>query len=589
MEVKDAEKKEAAAKKVIGPLEKQIEILEELKKAQVDVAKTGGKALKAPKIPKGAGADLAEGLGGGLGEGLGEGIPNAIGDAIENAKGKLLEKFDELWGDVKKKFDEATAPFSEALAPFLETFEKYSPQLTEKWENLKVEARETWDELVGIISEKGAGILDIIKGDGDGMNISWEEVGARLLNSTGGLWEMIKNIFLGALEFILNLVNLQLALVTGTWQEKVDAIVQLVTDLKDRAIAIFEGFMEFILNLMGTNLDEFKQMWSDNWEMLQEILTGVFDIIKGKIAEFYDEHLKPKFEAGKKLIDDVGTAFQNITGFIQDTIGAVREVADKFSGLSLPEWLTPGSPTPFENALRTISEKLSGIFKRGLTGASDTITRLLQPSLEDLQLVLENLQLILDEQTDLLVDSAIPTWSELGELLTTSVTRAVNGVNAGLDKVTNNMITITNVIKKVFKPAMEDLSTLLSEAFAEAGATVIVILNDMEKGFDAVAAAIEGACAFVAMLITLMRQLSEEEPDWLRAHSPPKMATAFNDIGEAMNSVSMSSIPMMRAGLMGLGNVSGDNYEMNLNIQTTESEPSIQENYQLARAMFMPS
>ena len=49
---------------------------------------------------------------------------------------------------------------------------------------------------------------------------------------------------------------------------------------------------------------------------------------------------------------------EGITGAIRDAIKWLSDLADSISKLSLPDWLTPGSPTPWEIGLRGIGDAL---------------------------------------------------------------------------------------------------------------------------------------------------------------------------------------------------------------------------------------
>jgi hypothetical protein len=46
---------------------------------------------------------------------------------------------------------------------------------------------------------------------------------------------------------------------------------------------------------------------------------------------------------------------------VQDVVGWLNNLATKINNLTLPDWLTPGSPTPFEMGLRGISDAMKGL------------------------------------------------------------------------------------------------------------------------------------------------------------------------------------------------------------------------------------
>jgi hypothetical protein len=58
--------------------------------------------------------------------------------------------------------------------------------------------------------------------------------------------------------------------------------------------------------------------------------------------------------------------FNTIVGAIRDVINWIGSLGSKLSGLRLPSWLTPGSPTPFEMGLRGISSAMAEISRNEL-------------------------------------------------------------------------------------------------------------------------------------------------------------------------------------------------------------------------------
>ncbi len=66
--------------------------------------------------------------------------------------------------------------------------------------------------------------------------------------------------------------------------------------------------------------------------------------------------------------DYVSWAFGNLTTMIDGVTKAIDWMADALSKISLPDWLTPGSPTPFENGLRGIADAMGGLIDLELPG-----------------------------------------------------------------------------------------------------------------------------------------------------------------------------------------------------------------------------
>jgi len=92
------------------------------------------------------------------------------------------------------------------------------------------------------------------------------------------------------------------------------------------------------------------------------------------VAKWLDEHLMPVFQRVADFIrtalmpvwDALGSAINKVAGFIQTVVGKLEAMADKLEHLSLPDWLTPGSPTPWEIGLLGINRALERVSRHGL-------------------------------------------------------------------------------------------------------------------------------------------------------------------------------------------------------------------------------
>lgn len=102
-----------------------------------------------------------------------------------------------------------------------------------------------------------------------------------------------------------------------------------------------------------------RTFMTDLWEnKLKPIFTAVktwFEVNIPKaiqaLVNFWNNTLKPVFNAIKGAFDGIGNAIKGV-------IDWVKRLIDKLSNISLPSWLTPGSPTPFEIGLRGISSAM---------------------------------------------------------------------------------------------------------------------------------------------------------------------------------------------------------------------------------------
>lgn len=115
------------------------------------------------------------------------------------------------------------------------------------------------------------------------------------------------------------------------------------------------------------------------------VLAGVFQhfLLPGitKVGNWMEKHLMPIFKKvadfiGTKLQpvwDALGSSIQKIADFIGSVTSKLQALADKLANLKLPDWLTPGSPTPWEIGLWGINRALQKVASVGLPKLNDEL------------------------------------------------------------------------------------------------------------------------------------------------------------------------------------------------------------------------
>lgn len=92
------------------------------------------------------------------------------------------------------------------------------------------------------------------------------------------------------------------------------------------------------------------------------------------ISKFYEETIKPLGDyLGDTFIgflDSVKGAFEGIGDKVEKVIGFFEDLATGIETLELPDWLTPGSPTPFETAMSGLATVLSTNLYMGIQAVS---------------------------------------------------------------------------------------------------------------------------------------------------------------------------------------------------------------------------
>lgn len=155
----------------------------------------------------------------------------------------------------------------------------------------------------------------------------------------------------GVIDIILGLATLIMQVATGDWAGAWETIKAVLTSALAAIWDAIVAAVDLILSFFGTSFAEGVEVWKQNWEQFKQIITTVW----GLIVDFVRER-----------VSAVVGAFQNIVGAIKGVIDWVSGLKDAFMNLKLPDWLTPGSPTPFELGLLGIEEAMQNVARRAL-------------------------------------------------------------------------------------------------------------------------------------------------------------------------------------------------------------------------------
>jgi hypothetical protein len=139
--------------------------------------------------------------------------------------------------------------------------------------------------------------------------------------------------------------------------------------IQDKAKAVW-AFLEPIFNAirdwLAVNIPIAIEFLTKAFKAISAWLTGTLFPILKQVAEWFGDKIAP-------AIDFVSRA-------IQTAIGWFKSLADSIKNLKLPDWLTPGSPTPLELGLRGINAEMRKASMAVLPGFSAELAMSSVPS-----------------------------------------------------------------------------------------------------------------------------------------------------------------------------------------------------------------
>ena len=102
------------------------------------------------------------------------------------------------------------------------------------------------------------------------------------------------------------------------------------------------------------------------WDLISPLLMGIIDIILD-LATLIMQVATGDWTGAWETIQNIAkTAISAVVDAINVVIGWINQLGANLGSIELPDWLTPGSPTPFELGLRGIGDALRSVARQGL-------------------------------------------------------------------------------------------------------------------------------------------------------------------------------------------------------------------------------
>lgn len=174
-----------------------------------------------------------------------------------------------------------------------------------------------------------------------------------LLPAITAVYNFINTYIVPIFNAVANLANAVLGLairvLAGLWQNVLQPALSAVWNfLSANIIPIFNTVSGVANGVLGTAISALAAIWNN---VLKPALSAVWDIMR-PFATF--------------LSGTLHNAFAGIRDIVQWVADRINELSDAINNLQLPDWLTPGSPTPFEMGLRGINNELDRLTKASL-------------------------------------------------------------------------------------------------------------------------------------------------------------------------------------------------------------------------------
>lgn len=231
-------------------------------------------------------------------------------------------------------------------------------------------AQDAIGNLIGIV-------LPFINEHGPALTSAFIAVGAVLGGSA--LVAAIPGILAGiggalaALTSPIALIVAGVALLGFAWSENWGNIQGITAGVIDALVGFWNGTLLPALQAIWTFLSvDMMPIWQALGDLLNTAVTLAITALAGiwektllpalkSAGTWISDTFGPILEKFKGWLDDVTGGAEGISGAIGTVVGWIENLTAKLGSVKLPDWMTPGSPTPWEMGLRGIADALGEV------------------------------------------------------------------------------------------------------------------------------------------------------------------------------------------------------------------------------------
>jgi len=184
------------------------------------------------------------------------------------------------------------------------------------------------------------------------------ELISALLPALMPLLSGLMEAFVQILEALMPVVEILLAELLPIFVELIIALIPPLTELLLAVVDIFVQLLQAVLPVIVALVEQLAPIIAELAGLIEaglnvalEALTGLIENVVGPAIEWLKE----------TIIDPLIGSLEGVSDAVGDVIDWIGRMAEKLRNVSLPDWLTPGSPTPFEVGLRGIASALNDV------------------------------------------------------------------------------------------------------------------------------------------------------------------------------------------------------------------------------------
>ena len=203
------------------------------------------------------------------------------------------------------------------------------------------------------------------------------------VQAMGNAWNTISPQILTALRSIGGAIQS----IAGFWTNTLWPAMQKVWNWMSTVLfPFYQALANFWGAVFGVAIKVLAGLWQN---ILAPALLAVWNVLSPKLmptfknlTDFWNATLFPIVQLIAKWIgQDVTNAFNGLSTALSTVTGWLNNIADTLNNLSLPSWMTPGSPTPWEIGLMGVRKELKSLTSMALPKMNASLNVMPVPAL----------------------------------------------------------------------------------------------------------------------------------------------------------------------------------------------------------------
>lgn len=291
-------------------------------------------------------------------------VVTAVRTAWETDWGGIRTTLTEFWENTGKPTLEALWEWLQVNIPVaietLKTFweETLKPALEVVWTFITDSLIPAMGELVTWLAENIPVAIEAAKE-------FWENTLQPALET---VWAFITESVIPAMETIVLWLgeNIPVAVqaLADLWENTLKPALEIVWEFVENSLfPLFSALWELLDVSLSTALTALAGLW-------ENVLKPALDTVWA----FLDQNVNPTLE-------DLKDIFDSIAGAVETVIGWIKSLTDSLRNIKLPDWLTPGSASPWETALWGIKDAMHSLARAEMPAFSMELRQLYEPEM----------------------------------------------------------------------------------------------------------------------------------------------------------------------------------------------------------------